>query len=297
MPAARPMLQRLVLQNRSLAAVIVPQIGGGLARLDWLRGAQPAPLLRGLPADFTDVPQPGQLACFPLVPWSNRIAPSGFEYDGQRYVPTPNRPGEKVAIHGDGWQQAWDVQSLTFDSILLRLTRHAFAPLAYDATLRYTLDGDALIVELTVRNAGAVALPFGLGLHPWLPDPGGAQLQARADAVWLSGPDKLPSSRRAVPPVWDYRTFAPLPKEAVDNAFAGWDGVARVRWPGRGVGLSIEAAMDYFILYAPPGRDFFCFEPVDHPINAHNMPGYPGLTVLAPGASVSRSVIFRGESL
>jgi aldose 1-epimerase len=113
----------------------------------------------------------------------------------------------------------------------------------------------------------------------------------------LSGPDKLPSSRRAVPPVWDYRTFAPLPKEAVDNAFAGWDGVARVRWPGQGVGLSIEAAMDYFILYAPPGRDFFCFEPVDHPINAHNMPGYPGLTVLAPGASVSRSVIFRGESL
>jgi aldose 1-epimerase len=113
MPAARPMLQRLVLQNHSLSAVIVPQIGGSLARLDWLRGAQPVPLLRGLPADFTDVPQPGQLACFPLVPWSNRIAPSGFEYDGQRYVPTPNRPGEKVAIHGDGWQQAWDVQSLT----------------------------------------------------------------------------------------------------------------------------------------------------------------------------------------
>lgn len=291
------MLQRLVLRNHCLAAEIVPEIGGGLARLDWLRGGQPTPLLRGLPTDFAGVPLPGQLACFPLVPWSNRIAPAGFVFNGQRYVPAPNRPGQSAAIHGDGWLQAWDVQSLTFTSILLRLSRHAFAPLAYDATLRYTLDGDALIVELAVRNAGAEALPFGLGLHPWLPDPGGAQLQARADGVWLSGADKLPSSLRDVPKHWDYRAFAPMPLEAVDNVFTGWDGVAQVRWPGRGVGLSIEAAMDYYILYAPPGRDFFCFEPVDHPINAHNMPGYPGLTVLAPGASVTRSVVFRGVSL
>ncbi|MEG2902226.1 MAG: hypothetical protein RR983_18175 [Massilia sp.] len=122
------MLQRLVLRNHSLAAEIVPQIGGSLARLDWLRGAQPVPLLRGLPPDFSGMPQPGQLACFPLVPWSNRIAPSGFEYAGQRYVPTPNRPGEKVAIHGDGWQQAWDVQSLTFDSIATNSRRSRMTP-------------------------------------------------------------------------------------------------------------------------------------------------------------------------
>ena len=47
--------------------------------------------------------------------------------------------------------------------------------------------------------------------------------------------------------------------------------------------------------YAPPGADFFCFEPVDHAINAHNLPGGAaanGLTVLVPGQTLQRQVTF-----
>ena len=225
------------------------------------------------------------------------MAPTGFVFDGQQHVPAPNRIGEPCPIHGDGWQQAWQVVSQDGDSVLLRLERHDLAPFAYDAELRYTLEGDALVVELTVRNAGGLALPFGLGLHPWLPDPEGARVQASASQVWLSGPDKLPSMCSLLPPHWDFSSASPLPQDGVDNVFEGWDGLARISWPARGVQLSIEADMAYFILYAPPARDFFCFEPVDHPINAHNMPAYPGLTVLAPGASLQRRVVLRGSAL
>jgi len=291
------MLRRLLLENERLRAEVAPQAGGGLARLDWLGGACATPLLRGLPPETREQPTPSHLACFPLVPWSNRMAPSGFEFAGRRHVPAPNRAGEPCPIHGDGWQQAWEVQAHTDDAAVLRLERHDAAPFAYDATLRYALEGDALVVDLAVRNAGACALPFGLGLHPWLPDPQGARLQARATQVWLSGADKLPSVRSLLPPDWNFIEPAPLPVTGVDNVFEGWDGLARIRWPARGVGLAIEADMDYFILYAPPGRDFFCFEPVDHPINAHDMPGYPGLSILGPGASLRRRVVFRGSLL
>lgn len=291
------MLERLSLRNDRLLAEIVPQVGGGLARLDWLGGVTPVSLLRALPAEVDGMPLPSQLACFPLVPWSNRMAPSGFVFDGRQHAPAPNRAGEPCPIHGDGWQQAWQVVSHEPDAILLRLNRCDAKPFAYEAQLRYSLDEDALVVELTVRNAGSLALPFGLGLHPWLPDPASARLQARATQVWLSGPDKLPSMRSLLLPSWNFNELSSLPEEGVDNVFEGWDGMARIAWPGRGVGLVIEADMEYFILYAPPGRDFFCFEPVDHPINAHNMPGYPGLTVLGPGASVTRRVVFRGEAL
>lgn len=284
------MLRRLSLRNASLAAEIVPDVGGGLARLDWLRGGAATPLLRGLP-DATDTPLPGQLACFPLVPWSNRMAPSGFAFDGAQYVAAPNRAGEPCPIHGDGWQQAWTVQSHTHDSVVLTLERADFSPLAYAATLCYTLAGEALTVDLSVRNAGAVALPFGLGLHPWLPFPDDARLQARTDGVWLAG------TRTTPPPDWQFATPAPLPAAGVDNVFDGWDGVAQITWPARRLALRIEADMDYLILYAPPGRDFFCVEPVDHPINAHALPGYPGLSVLAPGATLRRSCVFRGAAL
>jgi aldose 1-epimerase len=292
-----PVPERLTLQSGRLLAQVLPQVGGGLARLDWLHGSERVPLLRGLPEDFPGMPLPGQLACFPLLPWSNRMAPTGFAFEGVQYVPAPNREGEPCPIHGDGWQQRWRVAAHHDTSLTLSLDRWDAEPFAYTAELRYTLADDALVVELSVRNAGRVALPFGLGLHPWMPDPQGALLQAGARSVWMAGPDKLPLARGDVPPRWRFDNPSPLPQDGVDNVFEGWHGDARIAWPARGVALGVQADMDYFILYVPQGREVFCFEPVDHPINAHNLPGQPGLSVLAPGAILRRRCVFRGEQL
>lgn len=292
-----PVLERLTLRNDRLVAEVLPQVGGGLARLDWLRGEERVPLLRGLPEDFPGMPLPGQLACFPLLPWSNRMSPTGFAFEGTQYVPLPNREGEPCPIHGDGWQQRWRVAAHHDTSLTLSLDRWDATPFAYTAELRYTLADDALVIELSVRNAGRGALPFGLGLHPWMPDPQGARLQAGARSVWMAGPDRLPLARQDIPLQWRFDNPSSLPQDGVDNVFEGWHGDARIAWPGRGVALGVAADMDYFILYVPLGRDVFCFEPVDHPINAHNLPGQPGLTVLAPGATLRRRCVFRGESL
>ncbi|EKU80146.1 aldose 1-epimerase [Massilia sp. UYP32] len=291
------MVERIVMRNASLLAEIVPQVGGGLARLDWLGSGEPAPLLRALPPDAPGAPTPSQLACFPLLPWSNRMAPSGFAFEGRQYVPAPNRAGEPCPIHGDAWQQAWQVAERSDTAVRLTLARPGATPFSYEAGLRYSLDGAALLVEVEVRNTGAAALPFGIGLHPWMPDPQGARLEACADGVWSSGPDRLPLTRSDIPGNWRFDTPAALPQDGVDHVFDGWPGQARIAWPARGVALELDADMDYFILYVPPGRDFFCFEPVDHPINAHNLPGRPGLTVVAPGATLRRRCAFRGSSL
>ena len=56
-----------------------------------------------------------------------------------------------------------------------------------------------------------------------------------------------------------------------------------------------------FILYSPASdADFFCFEPVTHPVDAHNRPGGPeanGLTVLVPGDTLAVSCRFSPERL
>lgn len=291
------MIERLVLRNAKLVAEVVPQVGGGLARLDWIADGTPTALLRALAPDAPGAPTPSQLACFALLPWSNRMAPSGFAFEGRRYVPAPNRAGEPCPIHGDGWQQAWQVTRQSETTLTLTLARPEAVPFSYEAELRYTLNDAALLVDIVVRNTGTDALPFGIGLHPWMPDPQGAQLEAVAEGVWSSGPDKLPVARSDIPGHWRFDTPAELPQDGVDHVFDGWPGRARIAWPGRGVALELEADMDCFILYIPPGRDFFCFEPVDHPINAHNLPGQPGLTVLAPGATLRRRCTFRGASL
>jgi len=285
------------LRSGSLRAVVLPAAGGGLARLDW-RGMA---CLRPAPGGVAQ-PLPGQLACFPLVPWSNRIAPDGFEFAGRRITPAPTREGEPCPIHGDGWRLPWQIESCSESSAVLTLDRCDGAPFAFTSSLEYALAGSVLRITLRVANRGECALPFGLGLHPWMPCPEDALLHAEADGVWLSGADKLPAKRAALPPAWNFCGGAPqpLPRDGVDNAFTGWDGRARIDWPARKLRLGIEADMSYFILYAPPGKDFFCFEPVDHPINAHNLPGgvsANGLSVLAPGQALSRTVAFTAEDL
>jgi len=57
----------------------------------------------------------------------------------------------------------------------------------------------------------------------------------------------------------------------------------------------VSATTSRYVLYTPAQYDFFCFEPVDHTINAHNLPGQPqdhGLTILGTGQSLQRGYQF-----
>ena len=283
----------VTLRNEFLSAELLPEVGGGLARLDAVGAHAPVPVLR--PFTYAgSVPRPNQLACFPLVPWSNRLA-GGFTCDGRSYHIAPNREGDQYPIHGEGWLLAWQVAEQTGTRLSLLLDRSGGAPFSYLATMDYTLRGASLEVTLAVTNTGHCALPFGLGLHPWMPRSAGVTMRAPAREVWLSGADRMPATAVPIPATWRFDQPRALPATLVDNVFAGWDGVAEIAWPDRGIALRIEADAAYYIVYAPVGGDFFCFEPVDHLINAHNMPGGPvrnGLTMLAPQQQLRRHFKF-----
>ena len=99
------------------------------------------------------------------------------------------------------------------------------------------------------------------------------ELSAAAGGLWLSGDDWLPVRHVPAPPAWQFGVAYPMPATIVNHAFTGWSGQAAVVWPKRRLSLTIAADTDYYVLYTPPGEDFFCFEPVDHPINAMNLAG------------------------
>lgn len=287
-------MREISLRSAHLHADILPGVGGGLARLDLERDGVRHAVLRGL-APGTESPLPGQLACFPLVPWSNRIAPDGFEFEGRMVRPAANRTGEPCPIHGHGWQQSWRVEEQSDSQVLLAFDHQDDATFSYRAQLCYRLRGAALQVELEVRNDASVPMPFGLGLHPWMERDSDVTLRAPALSAWRRGADGLPVGEMALPAEWDFAAGRPLPAGLVDNVFSGWRGAAQITWPGKGITLDIASNMDYYILYAPVDGKFFCFEPVDHLINAHNLAGGPaanGLTVLAPGQSLRRYVTF-----
>lgn len=291
------------LKDTTLATGICPPFGGGMAYLDTWSNDVRVPLMRPLrpPAMPVNAFEPNRMACYPLVPWSNRIDHDGFEMDGAHVVLSPNRKDDPYPIHGTGWQRAWRIAQQAPDEVVLALDDATPGAYVYQAEQRYALLGNTLRVALTVRNAGTMALPFGLGLHPFFLHHGGARLRATAAHVWLNdGRSPIPVERAAVPPSWDFRDGRMLPGEELNHCFVGWDGQATIEWPGLALALDLAADADAFILYTPVGADFFCFEPVDHCIDAVHRPGGAlanGMTRLAPGERLARHFAFRVRAL
>jgi aldose 1-epimerase len=284
-------------------AIIVPDLGAGLAAYDLVGASGPTALFR--PCRDPSRAGPFDLALNLLVPWSNRISGGGFHFGGQFHPLAPNLLGEPFPIHGDGFSSRWNIERAAADQAELSLRSDGPGPFRYEAHATYSLAGGALAMRLSVRNLGAIPLPFGLGFHPWIVRSAGTQLRAKAERVVLETREHLPAGEAPVAsrPAWDFAAPRALPPDWINNAFLGWDGRATILWPERELALDVEAEppLSTYILYSPSGKaGFFCFEPVTHPVDAHNLPGGPeanGLTVLAPREAMAAACRFRPRRL
>ena len=292
-------LPRLVTLGDGVAeATVAPDLGGGLASYDLVGAAGRAALFR----PCRDLSRAGlfDLANNLLVPWSNRISGGGFHFRGRFHRLEPNVDGEPYPIHGSGFSSAWSVSNASAEKLELSLRSNGPGPFCYEARATYALDAGALNMWLWVRNVGTETLPFGLGFHPWLVRTPDTLLQAKAKRVVLENSDHLPDGEAPVASRvgWDFAAPRALPADWINNAFLGWDGRATIIWSDRDLALEVEGdgPLSTYIVYSPSARaDFFCFEPVTHPVDAHNLPGGPaanGLTILAPPETVSATCRF-----
>ena len=293
----------LTINDGVAEAVIVPDLGAGLAIYDLVDASGRTPLFR--PCRDPSGAGPFDLANNLLVPWSNRISGGGFPFSGQFHPLAPNVPGERFPIHGNGFSSPWGIERATADSAKFWLRSDGPGPFRYAARASYSLTAGALTMRLSVRNLGPTPLPFGLGFHPWIVRSAGTQLHAKAERVVLETNDHLPAGEAPVAsrPEWSFGSPRGLPSGWINNAFLRWDGQAKILWPERRLELDVEAdpPLSTYIVYSPSDKaDFFCFEPVTHSVDAHNLPGGPeanGLTILAPQEAVSATCRFRPRRL
>ena len=268
--------------------VIRPDLGAGIAAYDLRVDGQFQEIFRRAPAD---VGAHFDLACNVLVPWSNRISGGGFTFDGEFFALEPNLASDPFPIHGNGFSAAWQVTRHDSNRLVLELGSEGPGPYRYDGSVEYALEQGALNVRLQLRNRAARALPYGMGLHPWLPRTARTELLAPAARVWLEDERHLPSGSELVAavPGWDFSQPRTLPQLWINNGFTGWTGAARIRWPERHLSLDIQASAELstYIVYSPgQASSFLAFEPVSHPVDAFNLPGGAeanGMTVLRPG--------------
>lgn len=290
----------LTLQSGESSLVLAPEAGGAI--VGWTFGR--FPLLRRPDPDAVVSGNVRGLGCFPLVPFSNRIAHGRFRWDGADHCLTRNLGDHPHTIHGVGWQRAWEVASVTATSAMLTLRHDAAGPqraswpFAFAAEQHFTLERNALHVALSLINLHTGPAPAGLGLHPYFPCANAPILRFGATGVWLNAANMLPSRCIAVPAEWDHAAGRPIGSAALDNCFTGWDRRATIVWASEGPGLAIEAdgMFRHLVVYSPPRHDFFCVEPVSHMTDAVNrMDGafHHGCRTLAKGEKLQGKVTFR----
>jgi aldose 1-epimerase len=272
-------------------ATVLPAMGGGLGSVTW-RGMD---VLRPWSGRVED--GPFAIAMNLMVPFSNRIS-RAFPWDGAEHPVAANLPGEPYAIHGDVFQRDWEALEAGEAGARLAVVG-GIGPWRHRTVVDYRLGGRGLACSLVVENRGESDMPFGGGFHPWFPRLAATTVQFAAEGYWPEDARHLPATAAPVtlPAGWDWRDAGPLPGGWINAGFAGWDGAATIRQPGLVLRM-VATGCGTTILYSPDADSgFFCFEPVSHPVDAHNLPGQPGLVRLAPGESLTLTMSLTWDAI
>ena len=279
-----------ILSAGRIALQLAPEVGGSIARLDWLDGNGHIPILRAL-ADGLD--DPLEAACFPLVPFSNRIAGRTFRLGERTVHLQPNMAGESNVIHGQGWRHPWHVVALDATAAALAFVHSAGEwPWTYEARQDFALDDRGLSARISCRNLSEEPMPCGLGFHPYFPCLGEARLSTHAEGVWTIDQAILPVERVPVSGryVLDGR---PICGRGLDNGYDGWSGVAQID-PGEDAPFTLRLSSPdarYFQLYSPEEGQIFVAEPVSHANSALALPQEEwaalGIRILGPGETMA----------
>ena len=282
------MVELRVIKSGRAELMLAPSLGGGIARLD----VNGKPVLRPWGGNKMDL---FSLSSNVLVPFSNRISNGGFTWNGIHHSVRPNLNNEALPIHGDGFTRAWVFSSESKPK--MTLSHGSIGPWIYNAEQEFDLSPEHLKIALYITNKGTQSLPFGCGFHPWFPRTSRTRLTFEANRVWLENSQHLPSKELLLidNPSWQFEKLRPLPDTWINNCYVSWTGTAKIEQGADATPCVINASsnLSNAIVFSPnASSNFFCFEPVSHPVDAFNLPGQPCLKELPVNGTLKASITF-----
>jgi aldose 1-epimerase len=240
-----------------------------------------------------------------LHPWANRLDHFGYEVGGREVVLDRASPlllldDNGLPIHGVlNALPRWSVLEAAADTNGARLGAGlnfddhdllAVFPFAHRLEMSVVLSGGALSVSIGLTATGDGPVPVAFGFHPYLQLPGAprsawevafpVRRQALLDA------QNLPTGQhQAAAPI-----TGPIGERTWDDCFDRLDSPARFRISGGGATVQIEFAQGYPVaqIFAPPGQEYVCVEPMSAPVNALSG-SHQGLEWVRPGHRHSAS--------
>lgn len=263
-------MQRITLEDDIAQVTLAPSLGASILAYNVTLGTGVWPIFRAnlTPENVLDT------ACFPLVPYSNRIREGQFHWGDRQVKLALNNLPEKHSNHGHGWQVKWDIIEQSSSRVVLQYSHKADQwPFSYTARQTINLHHGDLIITLSLTNTGTEAMPAGLGMHPYFTRTALSSLQSDLKQMWAVDQETMPTHITAAPPSLAQCQGMAISDHVLDNAFIGFKQSALLHWPEWGVKAEMTTSENcqFLVVYTPKNKDFFCVEPVTHSSDAVNM--------------------------
>ncbi len=230
-----------------------------------------------------------------LFPYPNRLRDGHYTHLGKTYQFDINNADTQNSLHGFGKDAPMSVKNvkITADEATIHCTwqhdgSHKAYPFRFTFDITMTLRKDAFEVEMAFTNDDSVAIPAGLGWHPYF------IMSERVDDTSLQMPESqfiaiddrmLPTGEKQ-----NYSAFDTLKKIGATNLDNGFF----ITEKGEEAGVILEsergrlhywqelgaAKWQFLQVFTPPHRKSIAIEPMTCNIDAFN--NQDGLVVLAP---------------
>lgn len=256
-----------------------------------------------------------------LAPWANRLSQEAYYANGRKYFLNPSLDNYRYdanhkPIHGLlAHTPHWELASVATDDVSAQVTSRlefwaypelmAQFPFAHKMHMTYRLSEGALEVRTSILNQSREPMPLVIGYHPYFMltdaprDEWTVHVAAREhvllsealiptgerEPVTLPDPAKLADSRLD-------DVFTSLIRDPQNHA-TFW-----VRGKRQQISVTYGPKYTVAIVYAPPGREFICFEPMTGVTNGFNLAQeglYDELQSIPPGARWEESFWVRPE--
>jgi aldose 1-epimerase len=223
-----------------------------------------------------------------LYPWANRLADKTYTAENTTVTLTPGENGVRpdpngLPIHGvlaafPGWRVTAESGNELTAEVDFGADPRLLASFPYPHLLEVTvrLAERTLTLRTTVTATGDAAVPLCFGFHPYLQVPEAA----RSDWIIETPPLRhltldgrgLPTGETTPQP----EAAEPLGDKAFDDAYdqVADGAVFAVSGGGRRIEVRFEQGYPAAQIFAPPGEDLVCFEPMAAPTDALRRGGY-----------------------
>ena len=225
-----------------------------------------------------------------LGPWANRLDQDAFYANGKKFVLNPalgnlRYDQNHYPIHGlVSFTDRWTVLGVRADADSAQVTSRlefwkqpewmAQFPFAHSIEITHKLAGGILEVRLSLANLSDQPMPVAVGFHPYYQISDAPRDQWK---VHLAARSHYTLSEKLIPtgetkPV-DLPASVALAGMKLDDVYGDLVAGDEFSVQGQTQKISIRYGPKYrvAVVYAPPGKEYICFEPMAGITNALNL--------------------------